>query len=210
MQWGGDILTRMAKRTTTQGSRLKTRVSGVFQDQPGVWGRKGRHSPLRARISIFGNALAGFAVLTAVSLILVSCGPSAEVEAQAREEIEAMLSEYLPTLGTAYTLGEPQLLKDFAVRRELNYLGRRIDELGIQGKRLSPELREIVIEDVNLWNRLNAQVTTVETWDLRVLALGSGAVLSEDFNQVSQVRYQIKFKDDRWWIYSRVLEQTFE
>ena len=151
-----------------------------------------------------------FLVSIALSLSVASCGPSAEATEKASGEIEAMLREYLPTLGTAYSLGESDVLEAFAVRRERAYLDRRIDELGMQGKRLSPELKEMVIEDINLWNRLNAQVTTIETWDLRVVAIGTGAVLSEDFNQVSQVRYQIKFKDDQWWIYSRVLEQTFE
>ena len=43
-----------------------------------------------------------------------------------------------------------------------------------------------------------------ETWNLKVLAVGSGAVLSESPGQENQILYSLTRDGGRWWILSRI------
>lgn len=146
------------------------------------------------------------AALTLALLVAAGCGPSTERQEVNRDEIKADLEVYLPLLGEAYATGNLELLREWAVEKEMSRVMKRLDDLSAQGRRLVPTFRQITIEDVNVWNYSNAFVTTVEVWDLQILAVGTEEVLAEELGQSNRVKYQLKRNEDRWRVLFRTIQ----
>ena len=146
------------------------------------------------------------AVLTLALLVAAGCGSSTERQEVNRDEIKADLEVYLPLLGEAYATGNLELLREWAVEKEMSRVMKRLDDLSSQGRRLVPTFRQITIEDVNVWNYSNAFVTTVEVWDLQILAVGTEEVLAEELGQSNRVKYQLKRNEDRWRVLFRTIQ----
>lgn len=147
------------------------------------------------------------AALLLTAPLLAGCsqaGPDPEVD---RGEIEAAIRAYLPRLAQAYATGNLEPLKELAVEKEVAHVRQRVSELTDQGQIYEPELREMTVESVSVWQYANAFVTTVEVWDVRSYALGSRTLLSEALDQRNQVKYQLKRKDDGWKILYRDLAE---
>lgn len=151
------------------------------------------------------GVLLGILVLPA----LAACRPSETTRAAEMEGIRQSLQAYLPRLGEAYATGDATLLEGYAVEKEVASVARRIRELAHQGILLEPTLKELTLEEVEVWSHANAYATTVEVWDIRELTVGSGTLISEELNQRSRVKYQLKREGDRWLILYRQLEKTF-
>lgn len=154
--------------------------------------------------------------LAVVALASLGCGGAGDSAADvdetrvAREQIGATLEEYLPAMATAYSTGDLEPLRAWAVEKELASLERRLVAMGAEGMSLEPRLIEVEIEDVQLWNRLNAFVSTLETWDLRFLSNGEGALISERLGERQRVKYQLKNENGKWWILYREVAETLE
>lgn len=142
-----------------------------------------------------------------ILLVAVACGPSAERQEVNRDEIKADLEAYLPLLGEAYATGDLEPLQGWAVEKERARVMKRLDDLTTQGRRLVPTFRQLTVEDVNIWNYSNAFVTTLEVWDLKILALGSEQVLAEELGQRNRVKYQLKREEDRWRVLFRTIQE---
>ena len=149
------------------------------------------------------------AVLAALALALAAgCAPSAEEVAADRDQIEGFLEEYLPQMAEAYRTGDTEALAPYAAQKEQESIERRVRDLAKQGRILAPELESVEVEDVRPWQAVNAYVTTLETWNIRVLASGSEEVLSQEV-QENRVKYQMKREEGRWRVFWRELEQAF-
>ena len=143
-------------------------------------------------------------------MLLAGCpetGGDPEVD---RQEIEAVLRSYLPKLGQAYATRDTSIIEGFAVPKELARISLRTEELAAAGRVYEPELKEVTVEDVSIWNYSNAFVTTLEVWDVRSFTLGTHLQLNESLGQRNRVKYQVKRKDDGWVILYRELDQTFD
>jgi hypothetical protein len=149
----------------------------------------------------------GINSLILISLLCVACSPSAERQEVNRDEIKADLEVYLPLLGEAYATGNLELLREWAVEKEMSRVMKRLDDLTSQGRRLIPTFRQVTIEDVNVWNYSNAFVTTVEVWDLQILATGAEEVLAEELGQSNRVKYQLKRGEDHWRVLFRTIQE---
>lgn len=147
-------------------------------------------------------ALALVALL--VVLAPVACGPPSEEELRrVRDDIRAMLLEYLPKMADAYATGETEQLEPYAAPKEIAILEKNIRDLARQGRVVDTELEELTVEGLNLDRHVNAYVTTLEVWDVKVYAAGSENLLGEDDDQRSRVRYQLKRRDGQWQLLSR-------
>lgn len=166
---------------------------------------------MRRRVSALARALPALAGLLAAALVAGACGPpSAEEVAADREEVLEFLREYLPKMSEAYRTGDTAPLEPYTTLKERETIEKRVRDLAKQGSVLSPELVRLEVEDVVTWSAVNAFVTTVEVWDLRVLAAGSDSVIRETENQSNRVKYQLKREDGRWRVFGRQLQETFE
>ncbi|MCG8460955.1 MAG: ARC6/PARC6 family protein, partial [Holophagales bacterium] len=141
---------------------------------------------------------------------LTACSPGTPPEEVDRSEIETFLEGYLPTLGRAYSEGDPSLLEGLAVPKEQARIELRIEELAVQGQVYEPTFLEVTVEDVSVWNYSNAFASTLEVWDVRAYTTGSRMLVNESVGQRSRVKYQLKRKDDSWVVLFRELEQTFD
>jgi DNA repair ATPase RecN len=146
------------------------------------------------------RATSGIATVLALTslLVAVSCSPSTDDTAEAKEEIQAFLEEFLPALGQAYAQRDAYLVEQYVAQKEIARIGKRLDELSALGQVYEPTVRTITIEDVNIWSHSNAYVTTLEIWDVRRLAAGSDQVLTEALEQPNRVKYQLKRDADGW------------
>ncbi len=142
-----------------------------------------------------------------VLFVLVSCGSAETRQEVEKGKIQANLETYLPLLGEAYATGNLEKLQPWVAQKEVARVRKRIEDLGQQGRTLVPTFRQLTIEDINVWNRANAYVTTVEVWDLRVLATGTDQVLSEEIAQSNRVKYQLKRGEGRWRILFRTIQE---
>ena len=132
-------------------------------------------------------------------------GPSEEDQAEVRQLLEG----YLPAMADAYRTGNLEVLRPFAVEKEIATLYKRISDFMEQENRIvSSTLKGFEIDELKIWNHSNAVVNTTEIWDVRVLASGSEIVLSEGLDQRDQVRYQLKRTDDGWRVIYRERVQT--
>jgi hypothetical protein len=150
-------------------------------------------------------------LVAAIALALGACGADQRAAEVDRGEIEALLADYLPRLAEAYRTGDVEVLREVASEKELAAMTKQIGDLMSQeGRVIDPTLESFTVEDINVWNYSNAFVTTIEVWDLKVLASGTDQVLSEVEDQRSRVKYQLKRRDEGWQILSRIRETTFE
>ncbi len=140
-------------------------------------------------------------------VLLIGCGRSAGRQEVDRQAIQADLEAYLPLLGQAYAAGELEPLRMGAAVKEVARVGKRINDLAALGRVLSPSFRQLTVEKVNVWNYANAYVTTLEVWDLQVLATGTDTVLSEEKGQTNRVQYQLKREQGRWRILFRSIQE---
>ena len=148
-------------------------------------------------------------VLSACLLLLAgACGPSAvEQEAADREQIEALLEQYLPELGRAYAERNANLIGPWVAPKEVARVHQRVEELYGLGSILEPEFHRVAVEDLQVWNNSNSFVTTVETWSVRRYASGTMELIGEDVDQTQRVRYQMKREGDDWKILYRTIEE---
>jgi len=146
----------------------------------------------------------------ALGVLAAGCKPSPEEKEANREEIAAFLKDYLPKMAEAYRTGDTEPLAGYAAQKEREAIKKRVRDLAKQGQILSPKLDSLQVENVTTWSRVNAYVTTVEVWDLRVLAAGSNTVLRQELNQSNRVKYQLKRDGGRWRIFWRQLEKAYD
>ena len=118
-----------------------------------------------------------------------------------------MLSEYLPILADAYREDDPLRLSEWVAEKEVARVHKRIEELADQGSSLQPTFRSVTVEDVRIWGNANAFVTTLEVWDLKSVAIGTGMVVQEIDSQVNRVRYQMKKDQGRWRVLFRTIAE---
>lgn len=155
--------------------------------------------------------LPALALLLASALLAGACGgQSPEEEAADQEEIQAFLEEYLPRMAEAYRSAEVEPIVPYTTEKERAAILTRVGDLAKTGQILAPELESVEVEDVTVWSAVNAFVTTVEVWDVRVLASGTEAVVREELNQPNRVKYQLKREDGRWRVFGRQLEETYQ
>lgn len=158
----------------------------------------------------YGRLVALVLLLPLLGTVAGSCKPTPEEKAADREEIATFLREYLPKMAEAYRTGDTESLAPYAAQKERAAIEKRVLDLAKQGQVLAPTLDSLQIEDVRTWGRVNAYVTTVEVWDLRVLAAGSDSVVRQQLGQSNRVKYQLQRDDGRWRVFWRQLEQTFD
>ena len=113
-------------------------------------------------------------------------------------------------MAEAYRTGDTESLASYAAQKEREAIKKRVRDLAKQGQVLAPSLDSLEVEDVRIWSRVNAYVTTVEVWDIRVLAAGSDSVVRQQLDQSNRVKYQLKRDGDHWRVFWRQLEQTFD
>lgn len=142
--------------------------------------------------------------------LMMGCGETAAKAEVNRQELEALLRNYLPLLGQAYAERDSSVLEDLAVPKEMARIDLRIEELTAAGRIYEPEFKEVTVEDISVWNYSNAFVTTLEVWDVRSFTVGSHLLLNESLAQRNRVKYQVKRKDDSWVILYRELDQSFD
>ena len=148
--------------------------------------------------------------LLALLLPAVACGPGPEEVAADQNEIKAAVEAYLPQLAEAYATGNIEVLRGHAVEKELASVDKVVGELAAEGRVLKPELKSVTFEQVEIWNKANAYVTTLEVWDIYNYAAGSDVVLSEAIDKAHRVRYQLKERPDGWQVLYRQVEQIYE
>ncbi len=151
-------------------------------------------------------------LLTLSVLLLFGCapsdsGPSAEDQAEVRQLLEG----YLPAMAEAYRTGNVEVLRPFAVEKEIATLYKRISDFMEQENRIvASTLKGFEVDEIKIWRHSNAVVDTTEIWDVRVLASGSETVLSEGLDQRDKVRYQLKRTDEGWRVIYRERVQTIQ
>lgn len=147
-------------------------------------------------------------LLVSTLLVVMACSSGYEVTDEDRAQIQTMLDTYLPLLGDAYSDGDVDVLAAVAAERERARINRRIYDLRQEGRRLEAKMRTFTIEDIVIWNHANAYVTTLETWDLEVFAVGTAFRMSSAEDQPNRVKYQLKRYGDGWQVLHRELEET--
>lgn len=145
------------------------------------------------RIAALGAAL--LLLLT----IFIACSRSPEQTAAERQAIETVLQDYGRLLSRAYAFTDPQVLAPVATRREMASVENNIARVAEQGQRLAVDQKEMVVEDLNVFQPGNAYVVTFEVWEVRVVALGSEREISRDEKQQTRVRYRVKTDDAGAW-----------
>jgi hypothetical protein len=156
-------------------------------------------------------ALAAFAAIL-LTASLAACAPSGDEGSSAGPdaEVEAALRAYMPLLEQAYATQDPSILEPVAATKERLELEQQMRDLERQGQALVPELVELTVENVGAWNKVNAVVTTVETWHVKLNVAGTDRLIREDPEQVNRVVYQMKWDGETWRVMSRQLQQTLE
>lgn len=145
------------------------------------------------------RAAAVLGVLLLLLTAVAACEPSAEKVAADREAVEATLRDYGRLLSQAYAFTNPEALAPVATKREQASVENNIARIAEQGQRLAVDQKEMVLEDLNVFQPGNAYVVTFETWEVRLLALGSDREISRDEKQQTRVRYRLKTDDDGVW-----------
>lgn len=171
-----------------------------------------RAGPLGMPVGWLGNSLGYLSLLMLLLLTVSGCSGSPEQNLAAdKASIEAMMQEYLPLLGEAYESGNIEILRPYAAEKEMASLLKRIGEFMEQeGRVIRATLKSFTVENVEVWNYANAFVTTLEVWDVEVLASGTDQVLSQSLDQRNRVKYQLKRRDEGWTVLHRQIEATLE
>jgi len=142
--------------------------------------------------------------------LLAACAPSAERTAADRKAIEDLLADYAARLTRAYESGDAAALAEVATGREIKRVEVRIAELAEGGRGLRPRLVRMAVDEIEAQSGTTATATTIETWDLRMVALGSEEKLGESTGQENRVVYTLMREQGRWWVISRLLRSTNE
>lgn len=146
-----------------------------------------------------------------VAFLVAGCENTEEVTPEDEAAIEALLADYLPKMASAYADGDLEVLRGLAAEKEIATLYKRINDLMNQeGRVVVPTLQSFEIEQITIWNYSNAFVTTLEVWDLEVLAAGTDQRLSGVEGQRNRVTYQLKRRDEGWEVLYRAIQTTFE
>ncbi len=148
---------------------------------------------------------AGFVILG-----LGACESDRTADPEDAAQVLEMFEEYLPRLALAYSTGETSVLEGFAAEKEIAGMDGRIRDLRNESREIHPTFRSVQLEDVKVWRHVNAYATTLEVWDLQVVAEGTDIVLSEVYNQSNRVKYQLKRRDGSWIVLFRQIEDTFQ
>lgn len=193
-------MNRQASNGTTTREWLGARATGI---------------PSQERTS--GRARGGtLALALGLGLTLApACRPhdeeaQAQRDAERRAEIQQALTEYLPQLGQAYSSGDVELLRPWAVERVMAQVHKRIGDLQEQGLVLQATFHELTVEEMVTWSQDFALVTAMEIWDLRYESLGTGVLVSDRPGVRSRVQYQLRKEGDRWRVFHRDLVQEFD
>ncbi len=138
---------------------------------------------------------------------LAACGSSAAREAEDAASIASSLEAYLPVLGQVYLDGDVETLRPYAAEKELARIQALVQNLVDQGRYLAPEFQRLTVEGTSTWNNSNAFVTTLEVWNVRMHALGSGELLAEDVDETYRVKYQLKRHNGGWRVLFRAIQE---
>ncbi len=163
--------------------------------------------PMSDRPRPYSRCLIGLLLASALVVGCAETGGDPQVD---RQDIELVLRQYLPLLGQAYATRDTSILEGLAVPKEMARISLRTEELAATGRVYQPELKEVTVEDVSVWNYSNAFVTTLEVWDVRSYTLGTHLLVNESLGQRNRVKYQMKRKEGSWVILYRELDQTFD
>jgi hypothetical protein len=139
-------------------------------------------------------SLAALALLTS----LAACRPDEQEVAVEEEAIRDVIGRYADLLSQAYAFTDSSLLEPVASQRERAAVEANIRQLADQGQRIATDLKDLQIEEIGMSDLANAYVQTFETWEIRVMDLGSERVISVDADQRNRVRYQLKRQDGVW------------
>ena len=142
--------------------------------------------------------------------LLAGCGPSAQRAGEDRQAVESLLADYAARLTRAYEAGDPAPLAEVATGREGTRVTSRIAELAGDGRGLRPRLVRMVVDGFEAQSGTSATATTIEVWDLKMVALGSEATLGESKGQENRVVYTLMRERGRWWVLSRMLRSSNE
>jgi hypothetical protein len=149
-------------------------------------------------------------VLVLATVVALGCGRSPERIAADRQAVESLLADYARLMSEAYTSGDTAALARVATGREVARVASRIRELADQGRGLRPVLKRQVVESVESYSATGATATTIETWDLRVVALGSETTVLDSPGQENRLVYSLVREGGRWWVLSRLLKSSSE
>jgi len=138
------------------------------------------------------------------------CGSDSVASVEDEAAIRSAIEAYLPQLAEAYKRGDASVLEGFAAEKEIAGLDKRIRDMLAESREIHPTFKSVIVEDAHVWSAANAFATTLEVWDLRVMASGTDRVLSEAIDQRNRVKYQLKKVDGAWIVLFRELESTFE
>ncbi len=141
--------------------------------------------------------------------LLLACG-GAERRAADRKAVEELLAAYPAALTEAYAAGSSDPLRELVTPRELTRVDTRIAELRDQGRGLRARLLQRRVAAVDLHSATSGTANVVETWNLRVVALGSEQTVSESPSQENELVYSLVHDQGRWWILSRQLRHSSE
>jgi hypothetical protein len=139
-------------------------------------------------------------------ILVLGCGGEPAGEASDEQAVRGVLDGYVDALGRAYREQDAAALTPFAVPKEVASVQRLIEEQGARGQYYDPELRSLTVEEVRPWNVSNAFATTLEVWDVRLRAIGSGTLVREATDQSQRVKYQLKRIDGEWKVLFREVQ----
>ncbi|MBZ0113819.1 MAG: hypothetical protein K8J08_15255 [Thermoanaerobaculia bacterium] len=138
-------------------------------------------------------------------------GTAAEADASEEAVLQRRIETYAPVLAEAYSTGNIEILREFAVERVLAQVEKRVSDLATSGMRVEAKLVDLTVESTNLFGNNFALVTTLETWDLHYYSTGSArSLVSERLGTRNRIEYQMKQIDGDWMIYFRELKQEFD
>jgi hypothetical protein len=146
----------------------------------------------------------------ALAASLWACSGSSAVGEADRQAIEAVLSEYARVMALAYETGDADLVTSVATERERHRLGISISELAAESRALRPVLQRLAIDEIRRCGRRTVCVSTIEVWDLRVVALVSEQTVSESLAQENRLSYTLIPEDGAWLVLSRTLRASTE
>jgi len=142
------------------------------------------------------------------ALLLLFCCADRGIDDAERRAIGELLDRYVVDMAAAYESGDASKVADAATEREQRRIEQAISELASEGRGLRPSLVRLAIDSIERGSRTTVMVDTIETWDLRVVALGSDEVVSESLGQENRLSYVLIREDDEWRILSRQLKSS--
>ena len=134
---------------------------------------------------------------------LIACGPSEQVQQEARADVEELLAAYLPALSEYYRSGDSEHVEGLAAPRERDRVEWLIRDRAQEGMVIDATLQRFEIDRFDLYQHSNALLSTREVWDLRIRAAGSDRIIQEELGKTDGYRYQVKRGDDGWMVLSR-------